>query len=233
VVAVVASFVSLYKVGLMPPKVQPRELQIAAASTTVLIDGRHTLVLNLAANSYDFGSAQSRSVLLVNLMVTDPVKRIIARLARVPFAQLEANAPITSNVPQTFIEPGSGAAATDILASPDHYKLQLQVDPQVPIVHIYAQAPSVDSATRLANAAVEGLREYLGTLDVTQNIDPEHQLKLYQFGVSAGVVNGGAGIQIALLTFITVFASACAVAVAASRVRLGWLLAGNRVPERQ
>lgn len=228
VVAVVAAVFSVYKVGLVPPRLQPRALEIGAASTTVLVDEPRSEIVNLSATANDLASLQARADLLGNLMATDPVKTYIARLAGIAPEQIQADAPITANVPQTLIEPGSGASATDIIASADHYKLQIQADPVIPILHIYTQAPTAAGAIRLASASVEGLQQYLAQLSSTQRVDPRTQVRLVQLGTPhGGIVNSGATIEIGLLTFITAFAIACCVMVAASHVRMGWRLAGH------
>lgn len=230
-VALSATCLSVYKVSLLPPRLQPRALEIGAASTTVLIDAPHSAVTNLATNSDAFGSLQARAALLGNLMTTDPVKAYIGRLTGLAPSRIDASAPITANIPQTMIEPGSGAAATDILANADHYKLQMQVDPTVPILHIYTQAPSAAAAIALAGASVTGLQQYLRHLYVSQNVDPATQVRIEQLGVAhGGIVNGGAKVQIALLTFVTAFALAYCVTLAATRVRTGWRGAGQSVP---
>jgi hypothetical protein len=229
--AVVASVLSVYKVGLLPPRLDPRALEIGAASTTLLVDDRQSAATDLAASSDALGSLQARAALLGNLMTTDPVKAYIARLAGIVPSQIDATAPITANVPQTFIEPGSGAAASDLIASADHYKLQIQVDPTVPILRIYAQAPSAGAALRLASASVTGLGEYLDQLATTQKVNPGTQLRLEQLGVPhGGVVNRGVATQIVLLTFVTVFAVAYCATLAAARVRAGWRSAGESLP---
>lgn len=233
-VAVIASALSIYKVSLDPPRLQRRALEIGAASTTVLVDSPHSAVTNLSANADDFGSLQARTALLGNLMATDPVKSDIARLAGISPTQLEADAPITANVPQTLIEPGSGAAATDILATADHYKLQVQADPEVPILHIYTQAPSAGAAIRLAGASVQALTGYLSQLSISQKVNPETQVRIVQLGVPhGGVVNSHVGVEIALLTFVAAFATAYCIALAASRLRMGWRSAGQNLPVAQ
>jgi hypothetical protein len=220
--AVLAAVISVYKIGLLPPQLQPRALEIGTASTTVLVDMPKSTITDLAANSESFGSLQARAALLGNLMATDPVKVHIARLAGLAPGQIDAAAPITANVPQTLIEPGSGAAASDILATADHYQLQIQADPAVPILHIYVQAPSAAAAVRLAGASVAGLHEYLDQLAAHQKLKPGAQIRLQALGVPhGGVVNSGAAIQIALLTLVTVFAIAFCALMAASRLRMG------------
>ena len=99
--------------------------------------------------------------LVGEVMVTDPVLDEIGRIAGINPLDIQATAPVTSDVPRTEIEPDSGANATSLIQAPDNYKLQVQVDPTMPIMHVYTQAPTADAAVRLANASVQGLRTYL------------------------------------------------------------------------
>jgi hypothetical protein len=112
VIALAATVLSLYKVGLLPPSVHSRDWQIGAASTTLLIDTPQSEILNLHATTDDFGSLQARAALLGNFMASDPVKGQIAKLMGIPPSRIQATSPVTANVPQTFTEPGSGASAT-------------------------------------------------------------------------------------------------------------------------
>lgn len=222
-IALIAAFLSVNKVSLSSPHLQSRDLVIGTAETTLLIDDPHSGVTDLEAGADQFASLQNRAALIGNLMTTDPVKSIIARIAGIAPSQINADAPITANVPQTLIEPGSGAAASDIVAGADHYKLQLQVDPTVPILHVYTQAPSAGAALTLANAAVTGLHQYLHQLAVSQHLNPSLQVKLEQLGVAhGGVVNGGAKEEIAMLTFVTAFVLAWVGIKLLGRVRVGW-----------
>jgi hypothetical protein len=227
-IALIAAFLSVNKVSLSSPHLQSRNLVIGTAETTLLVDDPHSGATDLQASMDQFTSLQNRAALIGNLMTTDPVKVIIARIAGLSPSQINADAPITANVPQTLIEPGSGAAASDILANADHYKLQLQVDPTVPILHIYTQGPSAGAALTLASAAVSGLHQYLHQLAVSQRLDPASQVKLEQLGVPhGGVVNSGAPTEIALLTFVTMFVVAWFAIKALGRVRVGWRHAGQ------
>lgn len=222
-VATLTMVLSVYRVSLAPPGLHQRDLEIAAASTTVLVDDPRSAVTDLAATTDTFGSLQARAALLGNLMTTDPVKVLIGRHAGIDPSLIAADAPITANVPQTQIEPGSGAAATDLLAAPDHYKLQMQVDPVAPILRIYAQAPSPGAAIALAGAAVTGLRDYLHRLDRARHLNPADDVRITQLGAPhGGVVDGGARYEIALLAFVTAFAIARFALLAGGRIRSGW-----------
>lgn len=234
VVGVAAAILSIYQVSLLPPGAHSRDWEIGAASTTLLIDTPQSEILNLKATTDDFGSLQARAALIGNLMATDPVKATIAKLMGIKPSQIQATSPVTANVPQTLTEPGSGASASDILASADHYKLQLQVDPAVPVLHIYAQAPSGGGAVDLANDSVKGLKLYLSSLSSTRGLNPAAHVDLTQLGSAyGGVINSGVSKEIALLVFGTGFVTVLFAAALVRKFRVGWRLGGSQVPAAQ
>lgn len=231
VVGVAAAILSIYQVSLLPPGAHSRDWEIGTASTTLLIDTPQSAILNLHATTDDFGSMQARAALIGNLMATDPVKAEIGKLMGIEPSRIQATAPVTANVPQTLTEPGSGASAADLLASADHYKLQLQVDPTVPVLHIYAQAPSGGAAVDLANNSVKGLKMYLASLTNKQGLNPAAHVDLTQLGSAyGGVINSGVSKEIALLVFSTAFASVLFAAALLAKFRVGWKLGANEIP---
>ena len=224
-VGVLAVVLSLYRVSLMPPSLHARALEVAAASTSALVDVQHSESVSLAPNSDALSALSTQADLVGEVMVTDPVLTIIGRVAGIDPTQIQATAPVTSDVPRTEIEPGSGANAAALIAAPDRYKLQVQVDPAVPVLHVYAQAPSAPAAERLADASVQALRTYLGQrFSTSQLVSVDHQLRVVQLGtVHGGVINGSASKEIALLAFLAGFAaSMCAIKRAGGRIRSGW-----------
>lgn len=230
VIGLAAAALSVYQVSLLPPSAHSRDWEIGAASTTLLVDTAQSDILNLHASTDDFGSLEARAALIGNLMATDPVKAEIAKLMGIASSRIQATSPVTANVPQTLTEPGSGASATDILASADHYKLQLQVDPTVPVLHIYAQAPSGPAAVDLANDSVKGLKLYLASLDNNRGLNPAAHVDLTQLGSAyGGVINGGVSKEIALLVFGTAFASVLFASALLARFRVGWKLGGKQI----
>ncbi len=228
-VAVLVTVLSLYNVSVLPPRLRPRILQIAAASTTVLVDLKRTDILNLTPNADQLSALATQADLLGELMVTDPVLENVSRLTGIAVSRIQTDAPVTSDVPREIIEPDSGANAMDLIASPDQFKLQVQVDPTTPVIHIYAQAPSAGAAIQLANGSVQGLREYLQSLSDLRGVATPDQIRLVQLGPAAGgVVNGRAPDEIGLLAFITAFAISMIAITLIRRVKRGWQLAGAR-----
>lgn len=227
--AFIVAISSIDSVSLLPPSVKGRDLEIAAASTHVLIDSPRSKVVDLRAGTLDFESLTTRADLLGNVMASTPVREYIGRRAQVSPDRIQATAPITANVPRALTEPGSEKRASDILRSTDQYRLDIQANPTVPILDIYAQAPTKEKAERLANASVDGLRDYLGAVAARQGIGANQQVRLEQLGrARGGVINHGVGLQIALLAFIVVLALSLCATLFISRVIRGWRAAAER-----
>jgi hypothetical protein len=226
-----AVFVALsvaYKVSVLPPSVGPRSLEMGTASTRVMVDTSKSLVLDIRYGTGDFDSLTERAVLLGNLMASAPVREYIARRAHVPAEVIRATTPLTPDFPRPLAAEGEQKHMSDLLRSTDQYRLNIQANPTVPIIDVYAQAPSAKAAEQLANGAVDGLRDYLAVTARLQSNRPngDDQPLLSQLGRAHGaVINNGVRLQVLLLTFGFVFALCCAVALFVGRVRRGWKLA--------
>lgn len=184
-------------------------LVVAGATTHVLVDDPDVSIVDRTALPQDLRTLQARAELYGRLMTTPPVLDAIAKRARIPVNQISGVADITANVPIQFSEAGSEEHASQLVASNATYRLELQADPNEPILSIYANAPSLAQALRLANSAPVGLDDYLRALAARQGF-PQHELpKLRQLGSArGGITNSSARIEIAGMTFITAFALA-------------------------
>lgn len=214
---------ALYHISLMPPGVHKRGLAIGAASTEILVASPN---LAVGGGTYQYNSAVNQGTLLGNVMVSEPVLSQIANALGIPIARIQATAPMTANVPRSLVQPGSGATATAILKSPEQYKLEIQADPSVPILHVYTQAPTAALAIKMATVAVHGVQNYVRQLEDKQNVSPENLVHTQQLGpVRGGVANPGASKQIAVLAFFGCFGIALWLLTMFQRVRRGWLQA--------
>lgn len=221
-----AAFTALivsYHVSLFPPDVTPRSVEIASATTQMLIDGPTSTVLDLRQGATDIEGMTNRSVLIGNLMVSEPVLQFVGRRAGVPPSSIRGQAPLTPDFPRPFTGVGQDPKTEDLLRSTDQYRLNIQTNPAVPMIEIFAQAPTAKAAATLANASVTGLRDYLAEVARTRGTPPKDLVTLTQLGHADGaVINGGARPQVIALTFFIVFALSAATAVFLGRVRRGW-----------
>lgn len=223
-----ASFVSLWSVcsiSLTPPSIEPRALEIASATTRVLVDTPRSLVLDLSVQSGDIEAITDRALLVSNVMASAPVRGHIARRAGVPLAELKVASPITRDWPRPLAQSGEKRSTRDILRAPEEYRLNLRTNPTVPVIDLYAQAPTAELAERLADGAITGMRDYLRRVAADQSIPGAHQIRLEQLGRAEGeVINDGVNLTVAALVFLLVFAAACAAVLFSARARTGWRL---------
>lgn len=222
-VALLAATRVLYSIGVFPPRLEHNSQALASASTQMIVDTPRSSVIDLREDTYSFTGLTNRALLLGNVMASLPVREYIARRAGVPAAAIRITAPLTPDQPRVIADGAHQPKTSDILRSPDEYRLSVQANPTVPVLDVYAEAPDGEAAGKLANAAVDGLRDYLGALASQHATPVAKQVKLVQLGRANGAsIDSGAGITLALLVFIFVFAIASAAVLFLARVRRGW-----------
>jgi hypothetical protein len=223
---VLAAVVALWttdQISLLPPRISAKSLDMAAASTHVLVDTPHSTVLDLRQGTLELDGMTQRAVLLGNVMASLPVRDYIARRAGVPTARIRVTTPITPEYPRPVVDPENRRRTSDLVRSTDQYRLKISANPTVPIIDVYSQAPDANAAQALANAAVGGLRDYLAAVAQTEGISPNNRVRLDQLGRAKGVViAGGVGQKLAVLSFILSFGLMCALVLFVSRLRRGW-----------
>jgi hypothetical protein len=221
--ALLAAVWSVQKISLSPLGLTPRSLEMATATTHVVIDTPTSSLLDLRQDTYELEGLQNRTVLLGNVLASTQVEANIARRAHVPIDLLRIQAPLTAAVSSPPADSQNARHTSDILKSTEQYRLDFQANPLAPMLDVYAQAPSATAAAALANSAVAELQSYLDGLAATQQIARKFQVHPLVLGKAKGVViNKGIDWQVAFLVFILTFAVACATAIYLSRVRTGW-----------
>ena len=157
-VGVLAVVLSLYQSqphATEPPRSRPgsrRGIHLRPGRRAALRVGQSCPQLGRAVGTVDTGRPRRREV-----VVTDPMQRSSA------------------GWPESIRHADSGHGTGDLRCPPNRdrarqrrqrrgahcrarpFKLQVQVDPAVPVLHVYAQAPSAPAAERLADASVQAL----------------------------------------------------------------------------
>jgi hypothetical protein len=221
--AALAAVWSVQRISLLPPSLTARSLEMATASTHVVVDTPSSAVIDLRRDTYSFEGLRNRAVLLGNVIAGTTVRQSIARRTHVPADALRIQAPRTPEQLAAPPESGNARHTGDILKSTDQYRLDIVASASVPMLDIYSQAPTAESASLLANAAVDELRAYLARLAAAQRTPEPDQVRLLQLGRAHGeVINKGVRWEVAALTFVLTFALACATVLFVARVRAGW-----------
>lgn len=225
-VALLAAVWSVRDISLSPPSLTPRSLQIATASSHVVVDTPKSTLLDLRQDTYSLDGLKSRAVLLGNVIASAAVRQSIAAKVGVPVEALRIQPPLTQDQPAPPVDSENARHTGDILKTSSEYRLDIQANPTVPMLDVYAQTPDAASAAGLVNAAVDELRAYIGHLAAADRTPAESQIRLVQLGRANGVVvNPGVDWKVAVLVFVLVFAICSATVVFVARVRAGWRLA--------
>lgn len=219
---------SVQRISLSPPSMTPRSFEMATASTHVVVDTPTSVLLDLRQDTYSMEALTNRAVLLGNVIATAAVRTAIAERARVPVELLQIEPPLTNKQPQARPVDGNQRSPGDLVESTDQYRLSIQGNPTVPILEIYAQAPTADSAAALANAAVAELRSYLSSFAASERTPEENRIQLVELGRAEGhVINPGVKWQVAILAFVLTLGFSSATVIYLRRVREGWLHAAR------
>lgn len=224
--AIVVALVSVGDLQLLPPGFKSRSLELGSASTHVLIDTPRSALLDRRQDIESLKGLADRALLLGNIIAREPVREFIAKRAGIPLETLQITPPLTPRQPRAPVDADTKKSTSDLLRSNDEYRISIEANPTVPLLDVYTQTNDPRSAEILANAAVDGLRNYLDELAQQRSTPPEEQIRLVQLGRARGeAINEGVGIQVALLTFILVFAISSATVVFLARIRQGWRMA--------
>jgi hypothetical protein len=223
--ALFAGVWSIERISLSPPGLTPRSLEMATAATHVLVDTPTSQLIDLRQDTYSVEGLKNRGVLLGNVIASSSVQAKIALRAHVPVDVLRIQAPLTAQQSSPPVDSENARHTSDIVKSTDQYRLEIKVNPTVPVIDIYAQTPTARSAAALANAAVDELRAYLAGLAATQRTPKGDQIHPVQLGRATGVViNHGVRWQVAFLAFLLTLAISSATVIFIARVRKGWHL---------
>lgn len=218
--ATLAAIASVNSIVLVPPGLEPRPLQVAGAHTRITLDLPRPLVSDQLATDGDYRTLHDRTVLLGTLLTSPPAMRHVARRAGIAEDRIAAVTRVTADVPAAITEPDSERRANEIREAKKLYRLEVDPDPQTPTLQITTQAPTVDEATRLADAAAPGLRDFNAELARREGAVGAPALRIQQLGDARGaVLNGGASAVIAALTFVFVLLFSLAAAALAARLR--------------
>lgn len=217
---------SIADVSVFPPHLSFRPLEMASASTQVIVDTPQSTLVDIGQKKYGLEALTNRALLLGNVLASPEARAEIARRAHVPFESLQVIPPVTPDQPRQLVEAGQGPHVTDLVKVDGEYRLYVRANPTVPFLQLYAQAPTAASAAAVANAAVSGLQEYLSQVAQSTRTPLGQQIRLIQLGQARGkVINGGIRWQVALLVFVLAAVASCATVIWSRRVRAGWKLA--------
>jgi hypothetical protein len=220
VIAALAAMLSVYSVSLFPPSATPRTNVFATASTQLLVDAPDSAFADL---ENELTPLETRASVFARFLATPAALELISRYSGVPADQIQAAGPYDINLPVTEQEPTAGQRSSQIIGEGALYRLRFENNPVLPIVSVYAQAPTEEQAVALAQAVPKALTTYIKAIQAKQQTPANRRVVIRPLGNAiGGVVNKNANIEIGLLVFFVVFGAWCMLLVPAQTIARGW-----------
>jgi hypothetical protein len=215
--SMVAGILLSFRVSsLLPPQLHRRSYTVGEASGQVLIDTSRSQIADVSPAGED--ALYPRAALLSNLMATAPVQRDVAKLLKLPLADLSVKPPAASIIAPVRPTPlaVAGEAASTAHAT---WALSITLDPNLPLIDFGATAPTPQQAEALANAAITVLKQQVSAVAILEGIPINDQVVVDTIGPPAAalVVRGirvlygaaaAAALFLALCTVIVLLGSA-------------------------
>lgn len=220
VIALIAATLSAFTVSIFPPGLTPRTNTFATASTQILVDTPSSAFANLEE---EVEPLNTRAAVFSRFLASPLAITLIAREAGLPANAIEAQGPYEQNLAIFEQEPTAEKRSSQIIGERALYRLRFENNPDLPIVTVYAQAPTADEAHKLADAAPAALSSYISNIQESQHTPDNRRVIVHQLGdATGGVVNGGANAQIAALVFFVVLVLWCLLLMPAHTIARGW-----------
>ncbi len=219
-VAAAAATISVYSVSLYPPSLESRSNVFATASSQILVDTPDSSFADL---SQELEPLQARAGVFARFLANPVALTLISQQAGIPASAIEAQGPYEQNIPLYQQEPTAEERSSQIIGEGALYRLRFESNPELPIISVFAQAPTEGEAVRLAEATPTALRRYVERLQQHQQTPPKNRVEIRRLGhATGGVVNAGANTEIAALVFFLVFIGWCILLVPAHTIARGW-----------
>jgi hypothetical protein len=219
-IAAVAATLSVFQVGLFPPSLVSRTNVFSTASTQLLVDTPNSAFANL---SEEVTPLNTRAEVFSRFLASPIATQLIARESGLPADAIEGQGPYEQNLPLFEQEPTAEKRSSQIIGERALYRLRFENNPTLPIISVYAQAPTAESARRLADAVPAALSSYIRGIQDKQDTPAAQRVEIRQLGdATGGVVNAGANAQIAALVFFVVLIGWCLLLIPARTIAKGW-----------
>ncbi len=215
VIAALAGYATTYK-ATFPPTFESKSIEYGSAATQVLIDSTHSPLVDIAQ---DISPLSYRAQLYTQLVTSEPAKEAIAKAAGMDPGMIVISSQLPSTGTRSSKEPGSEERSNALLAAGHVKRLLFSASEDLPVVSVLAQAQTAEEATRLSNAGAKGLMTYVASLQADTKVAKANQVFLRQLGPArGGLVNEGAGAQMALMAFLGVMVVWCIMLVLLSNL---------------
>jgi hypothetical protein len=218
-VFLIALFLAIYSgYKISGSGLQPRSMAYGAATQQVLIDSPKSALVDL---NKDTTPLSVRASVYAEFMRSSAIVQGIANRLHIPAYWITTQGPFASIGSDQNVTQPAVSRANQVRAENQNYRLAFDVQENLPVITIYAQAPDGAKAIALSAAAVQSLNGYVTHLQKTQQITDAVVVRALG-PPDGGLVTKGARKSVMALVFLLVAGLGCAIIVGVASVRRSW-----------
>lgn len=222
-IAAVAAATRFAAIGVLPPSVKTKPFAHADASTSLTLGDAWQQSASNVPSRYDktYAALSYRAYALADMVNSPEITEYVARAAGLPASKIGIIGPLWTDQWRIQQWPTGPKRASQIVAENDPYQITLNEEaglpPYQPVIGVYTQAPSTETAARLASAVPEGLSAYLQHIQATTAVPERDRYNISQLGpVSVDPAHRSQLANVGVFTFLGVFVLWCGILIAVS-----------------
>jgi hypothetical protein len=216
--AVFVAFLTAYSIG--PSGIHKRGSTYGTAQAQVLVDSPQSALANLKQDTIPLAT---RAGVFAQFMASSAVREEIAKATGIPASKIIARGP--------FDDPAVAPAGTEVPAAPAPpeesssvsarpYQLTFVAQEELPLVTVYAQAPTAADAKKLADGVAVGVKAHISNMQDQGQLDEKDRVVIRGLGpAQAGTVNGGSALPVMLVAFLFITLAGAGVILAVARFK--------------
>jgi hypothetical protein len=225
VVAAVAAATRFAAIGVLPPSIKIKPFAHADASTQVELT---TTWSSAASNREPYDPLSTQTYALADMVDSPEITRYVARAAGLPASKIGVLGPLWTELWRSQQWASGPQRDRQITIEKDPYQITINQEstlpgdgpgpgPGPPIIDVLTQAPTPETATRLAAAVAVGLSAYIQHAQATGGVPERDRYYVRQLvPVSVAPARASQLANVGLFTFLAVFVLWCGAEIAVS-----------------
>ena len=158
--ALLAALSTVYRIS--PSGLSSRSYEFGAAQAQLLVDSPRSSLLDLTQETPPLAE---RAAVYAQFMRSNAIKAAIAKEAGIPVNQVDDRGPLHRRGRDAEHPAARRDALNEIRGEGKLYRLVFDYQPDLPVISIYAQAPTEEAAVKLAERHRQGRRAYINQLE--------------------------------------------------------------------
>ena len=205
-------------IGVVPPSIKLKHFAHSTGSTELVV-GKSMSFRYSVPDKY--GNLSSRAYALADMAASPEATKYVARATGLPASKIGIMGPIWTELWRSQQWAPGPKRASQIIIENDPYHIILNVQtnspPWPPVIDVETQAPSTETAARLATAVASGLSAYARHMQTATGVPKPGRFEVSQLvPVSVAPARTSQLASVGAFTFVAVFVLWCGVVLALS-----------------